>query len=198
MIVARKRYGMAATRGFRGGYAERKFTDTTLTMEFSTTGTIQLINGVAQGAGESQRVGTKLRNVSMLLRGAYTVGATPTASSGRLLMVYDAQTNKQAPGITDVLTAINTGSAMNLSNRDRFKILLDKTFYVEAAGRSTIPFSYYKKLNLPTTYGNGLTGATVAAINTGAIWLISVGDLATGATAPVVKVANARFRFSDQ
>lgn len=177
---------------------ELKFTDITLTQEFSTTGTITLLNGVAQGSNESNRVGTRQDNVSLLLRGAISVGAVATASTVRMIVVYDNQTNKLAPAITDVLTAVNTGSAMNLSNRDRFRVLLDRFEYVEASGKAIIPFNHYLKLGQSrTTYGNGLTGATVAGITTGAIFLITVGDLVTGTTAPVTKVANSRFRFSD-
>lgn len=162
--------------------------------EFSSTGTINLINGVAQGTDFTQRVGRKFNMKSILLRGRIAVGATPTGGTWRLMLVYDKQTNGAAPAITDIVDAIGMSGVQNLSNRDRFVVIMDKSGFLEATTKITIPFKKYKKCNLEVI--NGGTGDTVGSIQTGALWVISMGNLATGVTA-ITGTITSRVRFKD-
>jgi len=162
--------------------------------EFSSTGTITLINGIAQGTDFTNRVGRKFNMKSILIRGRISVGATPTGATWRLMLIYDKQTNGEAPVITDIIDAIGMSGVQNLSNRDRFVVIMDKAGWVEATTKITMPFKKYKRCNLEVI--NGGTGATVGSIQTGALWLISVGNLAAGATAPVGALTT-RVRFKD-
>lgn len=198
--VVRKPIAPPRTGGFyglnQGNHGrELKTIDTTTACEFSTTGTIALINGVAQGTDFTTRVGRKFNMRSILLRARIGVGGTATASVWRMMLVYDKQANAAAPAITDILDSINTTSNNNLANRERFIVIMDKLGYVEAAGRSQIPFKKYKRCALEVT--NGGTGNTVGSIVTGSLWLVTTGQLVTGATAPVATVQT-RIRFTDE
>jgi len=110
------------------------------------------------------------------------------------MVVYDKQANGAAPVIGDILTATSMSGVNNLANRDRFIVYADRAGWVEVTDKTIEPVNVYLKVNLEETF-NG-TGASAAAINTGALYLISMGNLATGVTAPVV-TCTARVRFTD-
>lgn len=195
-VVVRKpvkaRNQISRNQGNHG--VERKNRDVSLAQAFDTTGTITLLNGITQGSDIINRVGNRIDVVSILIRGSVAVGATPTSATYRWLVVYDKQANAATPLITDVLTAISLSGVNNLANRDRFVIYLDKTGQLEATDKTTEPIKEYIECNLETTY-NG-TGATSAAIATGALYFISVGNLAAGVTTPTV-AATSRIRYID-
>lgn len=163
-------------------------------LAYSTTGTITLLNGVAQGLDNGQRIGRKFNVRSILVRGFASVGSTPTASCIRHMLVYDKQTNGVLPVITDILNTVSMLGCNNLDNRDRFVILADKTSYLEAAGRSQIPIKMFLKTNLEVI--NSGVASTIASINTGSLYLITIGQLAAGVTAPTLSVL-IRVRFQD-
>lgn len=174
---------------------EYKFFDFTLaTAEFSTTGTISLINGITQGNDFNNIDGRKAILKSVAVHGQIAVGATPTASGTRWLLVYDKAPLGALPAITDILTAISMAGHVNISNSQRFIILADQYDYVEAAGRSAVPGNFFRKIGLPVSMksNDGAIGNFV----TGAIYLVTVGNLATGATAPTFNYRS-RVRFID-
>lgn len=201
MVKKSSRAPQGGPRGFYGlnqgnHGVELKDIDTSLAAaECSTTGAINLINGVAQGTDFNTRVGRKFNMRSILVRGTIKVGATPTLAAYRWMIVYDKQANGASAVITDILTAINMGGVNNLTNRDRFVVIADKKGYVEAAGRGVVPIKFYKRCALETT--NGGTSAAIGSIQTGALYFVTLGDLATGVTAPVCGAMTARVRFTD-
>lgn len=167
---------------------------TAVAYEFSTSGTVNLINGVAQGTDYTTRVGRKLTLKSIFVRGRISVGSTPTAGVWRFMLVYDKQPNGAAFVATDLLDNVNIHGVQNLTNRDRFVIIMDKMGYLEAAGRSFIPIKKYIKCNLEVTFGG--TGGTISSIQTGSLFAVSIGHLATGVTA-ITSTITTRVRFLD-
>jgi hypothetical protein len=124
----------------------------------------------------------------------------------RVLVVYDLQTNGIAPAANAILYPnyynTNTGaqeqgsidvtSFMNLDYRDRFKIIMDKKFAMNAYGSSaTYVLKKYKKLSTGVTYNSGLGG--VGSINTGAVYILV---LAQGSSY-VYAFGKSRIRFTD-
>lgn len=96
--------------------------------------TTSCLNAVAQGSGESERIGRKITSRSLHIRGSLALGS-PTAQSQRVRVIVfkDCQTN----GATTVGTSVIDGavgvspvinSFRNLENLSRFTILKDKTF----------------------------------------------------------------------
>jgi len=167
-----------------------------------TTGTITLMNGIATGSDFTDRIGRKILMKSIYIRGVFRMEGTNALSTlSRLLLVYDMQTNGVAPAITDILKSANSQSQLNLNNRDRFKILMDKQVAIGgqdiAAGGygspTTVALKKFKKCRLETIYGGTLS--TVGSINTGALWLISIGDQAAGSAAEFA--GSIRVRFID-
>ena len=174
-------------------------TDLSAITGFDTTGSVTLLNGIAQGTDYNTRIGRKFTMKTLYCRMSLQPGATAAnIALARFIVVYDRQSNGAAPLITDVLTAINDSSLNNLTNRDRFVIITDKVYKVGLStsmesGRQV--WKKYLKCNLEVT--NGGTGATIASIQTGSLYLLTMGDKAAGTTAPKVLNGTYRIRFTD-
>lgn len=160
-----------------------------------------LLNGIDQGAGNSQRVGRRVTVKSILVR--YNFGLpSPTATSQlaavRLMIFYDKQPQGATPLITDVLDTASINSLTNLANSDRFVILRDwyldnpKEFGYRPDLSGTFSVAGKEFIALP---GNGLdeqfsgTGGTISSIATGAIYF---GFVTTAAT---VNTSGSRIDF---
>lgn len=194
------------TGGFYGLYQQRgrnelKFIDVTSSGTTATAGAVTLLNGVATGTDITNRIGRKIMMKSILFR--LDLQTTATSLLGdfiRVLVVYDCQTNTTTPAVTDVIVN-NYNSPMNLSNRDRFKVLIDKHVIMNAcdltggvvAGGDPMPkyVKVYKKMNLEVIFGG--VNSNVGSINTGGIFLVLVSQNNALTTATLYS----RIRFED-
>jgi len=187
------------TGGFYGPYdrrgrAELKYIDVDQAATATTTaGTVTLLNGIAQGTDISNRIGRKFCLKSSLLRLAVYPNSATTLQQGdivRVMLLYDAQPNGVIATVADVLDGFTWESGMNLNNRDRFKVLMDKTFamnpVVYTAGALTAGspqlrvMKKYKKMNLDVI--NSGSAATIGSIQTGALLLLVIGLINNGST----------------
>lgn len=182
------------------GYVDKSAT----TYACDTTGTIALLNTIAQGAGTTQRVGKRIKLKGIYFRGLGYSGSTTAVADTSLILVYDRRPTGLLPAITDILTAANTTAFTNDVNLDRFRILRrwDQVFTGNrtTAGQQTAltaqNFDEYVDLKmLPQVFGAAGTGA-IGDITEGALYLVSVGNQAPGTTAPEYSIAN-RVRFVD-
>lgn len=181
------------TGGFFGVYTRRgrdelKTNDVTQAQtDVPAAGAFTLLSGVAQGDDFNERVGRKIIIKSLLIRIAFSSVADTSAPIGdtiRMLVFQDLQTNGAAPGLTDVLSGIEPFDPMNLNNRERFRVLIDKMVSLPAnayaAGAlstgSPTPKSMklYKKLNTQQVFSG--TGNTVASIATGSIYMLLLAN----------------------
>jgi hypothetical protein len=200
LLTTRRRLAPPRTGGFYGlnqgnhGPELKDIDQAPATYAADTTGAITLINGVAQGTDFTQRVGRKFTMKSILLRGTAQVGATATSAAWRIMIVYDKQANAAAPLITDILTNVSINGMQNLTNRDRFIVYLDKAGWVEATDKQIQPVKWYKRCRLETI--NGGTGATIGSIASGALYLLTMGNVVAGATAARINL-EIRVRFTD-
>lgn len=119
----------------------------------------------------------------------------------RVLVVYDTQTNATSPAVTDVLQGGAWNSPMNLSNRDRFKVLLDKRVTMGGVMYSAGALSTgmvqprtvraYKKMNMEVIFGGTTSG--IGSIQTGGIFLILMDEIG----AVLGYTLYSRIRFQD-
>jgi len=183
---------------------EQKVIDTgTVTTTSDQTGDVYLLNGVAIGTDFDARIGRKINLKSIYARFHFQSPGSQTGDHIRVMLVYDSQVNSPVavPLVTDILKVADFLSPMNLNNRDRFKVLYDKSVTMSgvtvAAGAITggtpIPktLKCYKKLNLDQIFSG--TAATIGSIATGAIYLLVISlqdDLNT-------TYYNVRIRFED-
>jgi len=200
-----KRIAPPRTGGFyglnQGNHGkELKDIDTDVTaVTINSTGSVTLINGVAQGTDFTTRVGRKFNMKSILIRFLIYFGSTSILPSAvRWMIVYDKQANGAAPAVTDILDAATVTSNNNLSNRDRFLVVFDKIRVLGATAANDNSMFYvkkYKRMAMETT--NSGTGATVGSISTGALYLVMVGDRTAGTTAARFESGGVRIRFTD-
>lgn len=202
IAIARARGLNAGTRGLQLARGEWKSVDTTISaMDVNTTGSLQLLNGMQQGAGIGNRVGAQILMRSIQFQGFSEAKITTgTEHQERVLIVYDRQANGAAPTFAQVLSATNAYAPRNLENRKRFKILYDRTFTV---GNRTVAshadfgtvHRFYRKLRHPVEFNSGNAG-TIADISSGSIYLLAYGSNAAGVTAGLLNGV-VRIRFSD-
>lgn len=190
----------------RRGRDELKVIDTqVVTGPVLTTGTVTLLNGVAQGTDFTDRIGRKINIKSIHMKyfvQAYNSVDVPLGDIFRIMLVWDYQTNGALAAVTDILTTADILSGINLTNRDRFKVLYDKRHtmgaieYTGAApvAGDTIPRfgQRYIKCNMPVVFGG--TGATVGSIQTGSLILLTIMNTSATGFASNTRV---RTRFSD-
>jgi len=184
----------AATRGFYGSYTKRgrselKVIENAVTSipTVSTAGSVVALNLVAQGTDFTNRVGRVTRNKSLLWRCMAKSENTATNSEGevvRVMLLYDSQPNSAGavPAVTDVLTSADIYSGMNLSNRDRFKVLWDKRLilwsnnYTANVLTAGSPHPVWKekflRFDLETVYSG--TGGTIGNIGTGSLLMLNI------------------------
>jgi hypothetical protein len=184
--AARKAYKVGRSSAYTGPVrAFPKALTMNVGIVSDTTGGIQLLNGIATGTALDQRLGREVRCGS--LRGnllSYVTATTGVDQLHRILLVWDRQPNGAALAILDVLDATTVYAQQNIANISRFKILWDVFHALNASPESgslkAIELSCpIKKVVI---YNSGTAG-TVADIATGSLYLISLGNIAPGATA---------------
>lgn len=137
------------------------------------------------------RVGRKIFMTSMLLRLAFPL------IPGRLIVVYDKQSNGTIPLTGAYLKSDNLLSLTNLANKERFIVLVDEMYpdpNAKGYGDTTNNTSgtVYRKIGLEALYQDVTIGNNVIP-NTGSI-LIAHASL--GAAVSTLS-GSARIRFTD-
>lgn len=158
----------------------------------TTTGTFTLLHSPVPGTDYTNRIGRKTLIRSVYLKvyvetsasnGVYT---TVAGSPFRWILFCDKQPNGAAPAGTDLLNTSHPLSHLNLNNRDRFKILKDKTdklgpFYADTgisytyANPQNMVYKYYRKMRQEVIYNGGSAG-TIADITSGALYFYVLSE----------------------
>lgn len=176
----------------------------------NTTGSVTLLAVPTLGTDMTNRIGRKIQLKSVYVRGFMVIdgnlsappGAQTTSSQQwRFILFEDRQPNGAAPALTAVLKEAHPASQLNLDNRDRFRILKDKTWVVDPflysstatstlSGQANVTHQLkcYKKLNIESVF-NGTNGGTILDISSGALYMLWVGNAAS-----VVDGADGTFR----
>lgn len=182
-----------------GAVAEQKDITfaTAATVGVVATGSLTLLNGVAQGTTAGTRLGRRIRMKSILLRWNFSMSTTSAGGSAfRILVVYDAQSNGTAPAVTDVVVLDAITAPMNLGNARRFKVLCDELVpCIGTAGPQSQIGTRYIKGDWPVEFNTGSAG-TIGDIQTGSVFMLiwQDGKLITAAPQSTVYT---RVRFTD-
>lgn len=161
------------------------------------TGTLTLLNGVAQGTTATTRLGRRITMKSIYIRMQLQLAATTTGNCPlRLLVVYDKQTNATAPVATDILANDAVWGLNNLGNSRRFVTLFDEVVdTIGTAGPQGVNRVLYKKLNHAVEFNAGSAG-TVGDIQTGSVYALMYANNTT-AVASIIGAMACRIRFAD-
>lgn len=169
-----------------------------------TTGSVTLLNTIAQGASVNQRVGKKVVMRSLQCRGYCQNSSTASANDVAFVIVYDKRPTGALPAVTDIFTAASSSAMTNDANSGRFTILkrwnevlignlTAAANYTEAAYKNVDYFLPLK--NLPVAYKAAGTGA-IGDIEQGALYLVTLGSSAAS-TGAASLVSQFRLRFLD-
>lgn len=196
---------------------EKKFFDIdTASYLAGTTGVFTLLHCPVPGTDYTNRIGRKTLAKSVYIKGRILCNrdSTPTAGysppqQGRMVIFIDNQPNGAAPALTDLLVSATPSSQLNPNNRDRFRVLVDKEFffdpsvYVTTATQAQASLvnqvkgiKIFKVLNLETIFNSGSAG-TIADINSGALYMLTMGSTADSSSAGLSAIVSTRVRFLD-
>lgn len=192
----------------------------------NATGELLLLNGIAQGTSVKERIGRRVMirsiNIKLMLsqssnmNGDVTVDNDYASALSRVILIQDRYANGQLPDITDILSHVQTLAPVNwhtnVDNRQRFKLLWDKTLhpgtwtgpmfsntdgvYVTAAN---VAYKKYKKVNIPTVFNSG-TDDQIGSIQHNALYLCVLTSAigATGNPAEYCRYQySSRIRYTD-
>lgn len=179
----------------------------------SVDGSYLILNKMLQGVNNNQRIGNKITMKSILSRITVTYQQTDLRNllnvndTFRVIIGYDKQTNGADVALSEVLALAGAGgtidSPLNLFNKDRFIIFVDKTYNFPSSGliyttqspiQQKMTIKIYKKLNHTTQYGSST--ADVGAIKTGGLFFFIFNDLPS-TTTTIFQQAYHRLRFID-
>lgn len=184
------------------------------TYQINTTGTSANICTPILGSDFTNRVGRRITMTSVQIRGMIipeyagsgTVGIT-APQMVRMVLAYDRQPNALLAGVNGFLTAPFPTAFLDLNNRDRFQVLVDRQWVLDpwmysttatqsyAFGGTSKEFKVFRKINLETVF-NAVNGGTFADIVSGALVLFFVGSSVAGAQ-DANAIINTRVRFVD-
>ncbi len=162
---------------------------------------------VDQGTGEEQRIGRKIiiRSIGIHLNVQLpaTTSSAASTDSLRFIVYQDKQANGAIATVAGILEDSNIFAFNNLSNKNRFRILCDKIWNVNAAaaggnatnnlqtGEFVLHKTWFKSaLNIPVEYSG--TGNAIADITSN-----NIGILALSENSAVTLETNTRIRFTD-
>jgi len=188
------RSGSAYTGKYKYGgkaTAEVKFIDTAQGFTFDATGEVPgggQLNLIAQGVGESQRVGRKVVVKSIHARWTIQPNAnTWLGSTVRLLLVQDTQCNGAAAtysGVGGVLESDSVTAFRNLENSNRFIIHMDKFFSMQPTAGILTAFNatpkcitFNKKCNIPIEFDSSATTGAIETIRSNNLFLLARSSL---------------------
>lgn len=186
---------------------------TNIVTTMSNNSFVEPLNTIQRGTSDRQRVGSKIQMLSLQAQLEFhvtwpSVGTGVVGTFGRSLrvcIVYDRQPDGSLPVKSDIFRSEDQqdnvwdawNSPPNTNNRHRFAILLDRKYVIHPNVRSTIGATdtletetkknvkIYKKLNLGTQFSATSNPSTVSDIATGALYIIAMSDVPTGATPSV-------------
>jgi len=164
----------------------------------NSTGNLTLLNAITKGTTDNTRVGTRVNIRRLQIRGFCAV--TPTTGVDqlhRVMLIVDQQANAAAPTLATILQATTVYSFPDPEYVDRFRIIYDRTFALNATAESgsIIPFNIDLRTKVDTHFNASAYG-DIRDIISGSIYLGVIGTSAAGGTAGSVNLSTI-VRFTD-
>lgn len=141
---------------------------------YTTAGTFTLLNGVASGFDADNRIGRRI-HMHKVHYTTFWNGIAGSDHDARIVVFYDKAPNGAAPTTALLFEQTTTpwASAFNKDTEWRFEILSDTMGAVDSAGYGIGAQDVCIELDHYVTYTSG-TGATITAIQSGALYLYLV------------------------
>jgi len=199
-------------------------TNTLVAWTLNSTPKISPLNLITIGSSAWNRIGRKVSLKSVRVRGFITTTGNANAltvpSYHRFLIIYDKQPNGALPVLGDIFLDQSSVAAdssvslvtsgLNLNNRDRFEIIMDKQHVlgpITAGGANeNAGFTdgdafgcvdwFYKLKNRETHYKADSSPAVIGDISTGCLFMVTFANYAAGGECYAFN-ASIRLRYSD-
>ncbi len=201
---AKRAAGMAEARAKRAARSVmelKAFRSASGAVELTDTTNLTLLNGLPQGTDVSERDGNLITLKGLLLQVLFkTQAANAKSSIVRVTVVLDMQSNGNAMTAAEMWANSADGavvSTRNIDNLKRFRVLADDLLQVQCHNATTtvgwhqaVYRRYFNNIKGVKCHYNQ-AAATIAAITSGALWLLvqSTDDGAAG--------ANLTFEYDD-
>lgn len=179
---------------------EKKFHDYVTSANCLTTGSLVLLNGIAQGDTASTRDGSQCKMVSSFQRVTLRKNAAGDATQQvRVILLLDKQSDAGFPNVSDIVSLLSSSSGqdasmslMNLDNNYRFKIMKDKIYDLDAY-HPQVHFDHYTKLQQKVRFSG--TGSSSTDISYGGLYALFISSQATS-NGPQFNIVS-RIRYVD-
>lgn len=180
--------------------AEKQYKDqAVINTTLDSTGSVTLLSGIAQGDDTGNRTGNSVLLKTLYLQMvAYRAAANATqVNYGRIIIVKDLENTGTAPTVADFFQ--NTGANMiieplNVDHTPRYQVLKDIRLTLLKTQTDGKILTCFKKFGSSTHLK--FTGPNIGDVYKNAIYLIAVGDQASGSNPPVLTV-NTRLGYYD-
>lgn len=141
----------------------------------SSAYSIQLLNGIGQGAGDFNRVGNEITN--LYINTKFTIDFPDTTNRARLLIFWDKQPNRGLPTTADLFTYTATpiSSFLNPDSKARFHVLKDKILTGGSNGKPIRDVSWKINLRKKNTLYSGTTDQ-IDSVMTNALYFMFFSD----------------------
>jgi len=187
-----------------GALTERKFLDVTSAGIYADTVlSFQLVNGLGEGSGPSDRIGRIIENRTLSLRLTCVSPTDKSCAKVRVLVILDKQPNGAIFSVGDVFAATGypADSFYGLKNRDRFRVLKDVQWVAAPIDASTVGRSFknfgISLRGIKTIYSQNQSDIT--GISTNSIYIVicsSANNAGAQETKPLINFYS-RFRYYD-
>jgi len=158
--------------------------------DVSTTLQLTCINAIAGGYQWYERIGSKVRNLELCIRGSIVSKAAHTSvNTQRTFVLLDTQANGTTPAVTDIFPATTGYGLIHCpvlwTAKERFAILADEvTSKCAAYGGAGVgnPETTTIEWRIPLdfdTYYSASAGA-IASIRTNSLWIGAISVSAVG------------------
>jgi len=158
---------------------EDKYVDSTgNSTAVSTTASFVLLNGLAQGNAQGQRIGDSVNAINLEFNFLGSINASAVTSAFRLVLFFDRKPQGAIPTIATLFSANNTYSLYNPTYAKRYNIILDRLISFNSNGEQSVAMSGFLPLMQHTEFGLGDAG-TIADIEENSLFLMLISDQGT-------------------
>lgn len=166
---------------------EKKICDKTFSSVVDSAGSIFALHEIAQGTGNTEREGNKVKATTLSCRGNIAISSAATYSLVRLIIFKDTQqVADTAPTVTSVLESAHPLSLYNKNTLGRFQIIEDNSYSLHTHENPAPMYNTHKNLMHHLFYN----GTANSDIQKGGLYCIIISDQGTNKP-----VADLRFRL---
>ena len=158
----------------------------------SDSGTMLLLNGVAQNDTGTTRDGDSIRVKSLQTNGLITINSAQTTATLRRIIFIDLQSDGSTPLSAELLDTSSVpavAALRNLEYRHRYLILKDSIVHLSTDGQRSRQLATYRKMDLKVLFDG--TGTTITSLKNHPLY---VADTASNHS---TLVATHRIRYID-